>query len=164
MRAALATATLSLLLLLTACGDDAPSATVSTTATSTIAPSTSVPLTTVRASTTAPPTTASPATTPAVTAAAPTTPAPTTTPPTTVDPGRIEVDADTDPVRTVPVPLGTPVTLVVRSATAEEFHLHGYDLELTGSEVTFQFTADQAGTFELETHDSGRLVVILQVG
>lgn len=162
MRLLLATVTLPVLLVVAACGDDGASG----TATTTLAPAaTTTPL---------PATTAAPASSTAVTTAAATTTTPitttpitttaTTTPATTVDVGRIEVDADTDPVRTVSVPLGTPVTLVVRSAVEQEFHLHGYDLELAGTEVTFRFTADQAGTFELETHDTGRQVVILQVG
>jgi hypothetical protein len=74
-----------------------------------------------------------------------------------------EVDADAGVPSTGTVPVGTAVTITIRSATAQEFHLHGYDLELTGTEVTFQFTADVAGTFAVESHDSEQPVFDLVV-
>jgi hypothetical protein len=51
----------------------------------------------------------------------------------------------------------------VTSSESHEFHLHGYDIELEGTEVTFEFTADQVGDFELETHDTGELILELSV-
>jgi hypothetical protein len=75
----------------------------------------------------------------------------------------IEVDADSGTPLTQSVPLGTEVSIRVTSATPDEWHLHGYDIELTGNDVTFQFTATQAGEFELEGHDSGALVLLLTV-
>jgi hypothetical protein len=113
------------------------------------------------AATTAAATTTTVATTVATTAAATTTAATATT----VDPGLIEVDADAvrDTPMTATVPLGTNVTIVVRSATDQEFHLHGYDIEDSGTEVTFNFTADQAGEFELESHDTEAVLLILTV-
>jgi ferric-dicitrate binding protein FerR (iron transport regulator) len=144
---------------LVACGDDGSSAPATTgvvgttSAVTTVAPTSAAPSTAV--ATTAIPTTAAAATTTSV--------APPTATPTTVDVGRIEVNADTDPVRTVTVPLGTPVSLTVRTATAQEFHLHGYDLSLAGTEVLFQLTADRTGSFELESHDTGQLLLVLEV-
>jgi hypothetical protein len=159
MRITLAAGALAIALALTACGDDDSSATT------TPAPSTAASTTRASSTAAAPSTTA---TSVAPTSAAPTTSTPTTQPttaaPTTVDVGTIVVDADNDPLRTVSVPLGTAVTLTVRSAMAQEFHLHGYDLELSGTEVVFQFTADLPGSFELESHDSEGPIVVLQVG
>ena len=66
----------------------------------------------------------------------------------------------------VPVPVGSPVRLAVTSDVADEIHVHGYDLEKTvqpGSTATFDFTATQTGTFEVETHESGLLLLKLVV-
>jgi len=73
------------------------------------------------------------------------------------------IDADAGETQEVSVALGTPMTIRVRSSQADEFHLHGYDLKLTGTDVTFNFVADRLGEFELETHDSGQLVMMLTV-
>jgi len=58
---------------------------------------------------------------------------------------------------------GSPVKIRIVSAEQGEFHLHGYDIELTGVEVNFDFVADQPGTFELEEHDTGDLLLTLEV-
>ncbi|HET8970448.1 MAG TPA: hypothetical protein VFN19_05255 [Candidatus Nanopelagicales bacterium] len=66
----------------------------------------------------------------------------------------------------VPVPLGSPVVIKVTSDVADEVHLHGYAIEKevsAGGTARFDFTADQAGTFELETHESGLLLAKLVV-
>ena len=73
------------------------------------------------------------------------------------------IDADSNEVQETSVALGTPMTIRIRSSVADEFHLHGYDLELTGTDVTFNFVADRLGEFELEMHDSGAKVLILTV-
>lgn len=75
----------------------------------------------------------------------------------------ILVDADVGETQEVSVALGTPITIRVRASQSDEFHLHGYDLELTGTDVTFNFVADRLGEFELETHNSGQLVLMLSV-
>jgi heme/copper-type cytochrome/quinol oxidase subunit 2 len=67
----------------------------------------------------------------------------------------------------VPVDLGEQVTLTVTSDTADEFHLHGYDLEaelVPGEPATLTFTADIAGVFEGELHEAGTVLLGLQVG
>lgn len=66
----------------------------------------------------------------------------------------------------VAVPVGSPVELTVTSDVADVIHVHGYDLEQAvspGAPVTFDFTADQTGTFEVETHESGLLLLKLVV-
>lgn len=75
----------------------------------------------------------------------------------------IEVDADSGTPGTQTVPLGTPVTLHIVTATEQEFHLHGYDIEDGGTNVTINFVADQAGSFELESHDTEELLFTLVV-
>lgn len=64
---------------------------------------------------------------------------------------------------TASVMTGSPVLIRVVSAEQHEFHLHGYDIELTGVEVNFDFVADQPGSFELEEHESGDLLLTLEV-
>lgn len=75
----------------------------------------------------------------------------------------IEVDLEDGAPATASVLLGQEVTIVVTAAEEHEFHLHGYDLELTGDDVKFEFVADKAGEFELETHDTEELVLTLTV-
>lgn len=75
----------------------------------------------------------------------------------------IYIDADDGSTQQATVPLGSPVNVHVRSSREDEFHLHGYDIELRGIDVTFSFTADRLGSFELEGHDSGRQLLILTV-
>jgi hypothetical protein len=59
------------------------------------------------------------------------------------------------------VPLNSTVSITVTSATSQEFHLHGYDLEKAGTKVTF--TADQPGDFELESHATEKVLFVLTV-
>jgi len=52
------------------------------------------------------------------------------------------------------------------SDVAESLHVHGYDktLELKpGKQASLEFKADTKGIFEVETHESGKLVFKLQV-
>ena len=106
------------------------------------------------ASTTAPATSLAPTSTPApsTTTAEPTTTVATTPPSTAPSALTIRCDADSGENPTFDVPLGTEVTLIASSATEREYHLHGYDLELTGTTVTFQFTANIPGPSELTEH------------
>lgn len=58
----------------------------------------------------------------------------------------------------VAVALGSTVTLEVTSDTADEIHLHGYDLSTPvtpGAPAVLTFTADIPGVFELELEESG---------
>ena len=95
-------------------------------------------------------------TTPSIesTTIAPTTVTPMTTAPATTGPTSLTLrcDADSGESPVFEVPLGTSVTLVATSSIEREYHLHGYDIELTGKEVTFMFTADLPGPHELTEH------------
>ncbi len=107
--------------------------------------------------------------------ASPTDPAPTSPPTSSADKDipeagsppsevvNIFVDVADGVVQEAAVPLGTPVNIRVRSSAEDEFHLHGYDLELRGTDVLFTFTADRLGNFLLEGHDSGQRLLTLTV-
>lgn len=66
----------------------------------------------------------------------------------------------------VKVAKGTQVRLLITSDTADEVHVHGYEIEKelpAGQQATVDFTADQTGLFEVETHESGLQLVQLEV-
>ncbi len=72
----------------------------------------------------------------------------------------------TPPPSRVEVPLGSAVVLRVGSDVADQIHVHGYELEqdvAAGGTTTFEFTADQSGLFEVETHETALLLLQLQV-
>ncbi|MFN8021991.1 MAG: hypothetical protein U0Q03_10730 [Acidimicrobiales bacterium] len=81
----------------------------------------------------------------------------------------VTVGLDSSPERIERVPLGATIALAVTNPTAaDEFHLHGFDLgdgvEMpAGQTETFTFVADQAGSFELESHATGEVLMILEV-
>lgn len=67
----------------------------------------------------------------------------------------------------VSVDSGEQVTLRVTSDTADEVHVHGYDLtEAVGPDTPLElsFVADIPGQFEVELHDSGAVLVELAIG
>ncbi|HEX6194902.1 MAG TPA: hypothetical protein VFZ37_03265 [Jiangellaceae bacterium] len=71
------------------------------------------------------------------------------------------------PFDTYEVARGADVRIEVTSDTADELHLHGYDLGLEvepGEPAVLEFTADIEGRFELETHELGLPVLQLEVG
>lgn len=126
-------------------------------------------------------TTAAAATTAADTPALTEPPAPTTTAPTSAAGPTASVGADgevtiavtvgTDDAttlgqRTETVPRGAPVRLRLLAPGAEEYHLHGYDVEQkapAGQPVVISFTADQVGTFALESHRTEDVLLTLVV-
>jgi hypothetical protein len=66
----------------------------------------------------------------------------------------------------IKVARGATVRLVVTSDVADELHVHGYDREVTlpaRTPTTLEFTADQAGLFEVETHETDTVLFQLQV-
>ena len=104
-------------------------------------------------------------------AASTSSPPATTTAPATPAGQRIEVTVTggqaTGDTGRVPVAAGEHVTLVVTSDTADELHLHGYDLSADlepGVPATVEFDATIPGVFEVELHDAGTQLLSLQVG
>jgi hypothetical protein len=80
----------------------------------------------------------------------------------------VTVGVDSDPGRIEDVELGQQVELTLTNPDADdEFHLHGYDLggDVTkkGESKTFSFTATEIGEFELESHVTGEVLVVVKV-
>lgn len=66
----------------------------------------------------------------------------------------------------IKVKAGQTVLITAVSDAEDELHIHGYDKELElapGKPTSVQFTANMKGTFEVETHESGKLVAKLVV-
>jgi len=66
----------------------------------------------------------------------------------------------------IKVKAGQTVLITAISDADEELHIHGYDKELElspGKPASVKFTANMKGTFEVETHKSGKLVAKLVV-
>ena len=66
------------------------------------------------------------------------------------------------------VPLGSSVRItVVNPNGADEIHVHGYDIstgELAqGQEAVIEFVASNAGTFDIESHVSEEVVLVLTI-
>ena len=80
----------------------------------------------------------------------------------------VTVGTDSGADRRESVALGAPVTVnLVNPGGDDEFHLHGYDLSTgetpKGVTSSISFTAEKAGEFELESHVSGEVLVVLVV-
>jgi heme/copper-type cytochrome/quinol oxidase subunit 2 len=75
----------------------------------------------------------------------------------------IDIDADAAEPTTQTVAKGSTVSLHITAADVHEFHVHGYDVESEGTDVTITFVADEAGEFEVETHDTEEVVFTLVV-
>jgi len=104
-----------------------------------------------------------------------------TTPPTTVDSTTpttiaddgvvrisVTVGVDSGPDRVEEVSVGESVELtIVNPDDDDEFHVHGFDLggEETpaGEEKAFAFTVTEAGDFEVESHVTGEVLVVIRV-
>ena len=66
------------------------------------------------------------------------------------------------------VALGDDVRITLVNPTQEdEYHLHGYDIVskkmAPGAPATLSFTANVAGTFELESHVTNEVLVVLEI-
>ena len=112
----------------------------------------------------------------APTSAPVTTPTPGDGPSNTADPSKDQADVVVNVTvangkvspsgASIKVAAGQSVLITAISDADEELHIHGYDkeLELTpGKSASVKFTADMKGTFEVETHKSGKLVAKLVV-
>ncbi|WP_149359103.1 cupredoxin domain-containing protein [Lolliginicoccus suaedae] len=66
----------------------------------------------------------------------------------------------------VEIPLGTSIALTITADTADEIHVHGYDLTaeaVPGQPATIEFIADLPGVFEVEMHEAGTVITQLRV-
>lgn len=81
----------------------------------------------------------------------------------------VVVGLDDGPERVDTVPLGSPVELLLTNPEADdEFHVHGYDLGAgtevpAGETLTLSFVADRAGLFEVESHITHDVLLLLLV-
>lgn len=73
-------------------------------------------------------------------------------------PRSLTCDADSGSAPSFNVAAGSNVTLVATSSREHEFHLHNYDIELSGTRVTFQFTATILGPSQLTLHPGHEVV------
>jgi hypothetical protein len=78
------------------------------------------------------------------------------------------VGTDSSPDRIEEVALGANVQVTLSNPNADdEFHLHGYDLSpgetKMGEASIISFTADKAGDFEIESHITEDVLVIIRV-
>jgi plastocyanin len=100
----------------------------------------------------------------------------TSTPSTTADPSGDRADVTinitvangkvTPSGATIKVTAGQTVLVTAVSDATDEVHIHGYDKQLPltpGKPASVKFTANMKGTFEIETHESGKLVAKLVV-
>jgi len=80
----------------------------------------------------------------------------------------VTVGVDSAADRVEQVALGSQVTLTLTNPNEDdEFHLHGYDLSPgetpKGETATITFTADKAGEFEVESHHTEDVLVVINV-
>jgi hypothetical protein len=85
-------------------------------------------------------------------------------------PTEISVIVGTDSAvdRVEEVPLGAQVNITLTNPSADdEFHLHEYDLSTgdtpKGEAAVISFTADKAGLFDLESHVTDEVLVIISI-
>jgi len=78
------------------------------------------------------------------------------------------VGEDSGPDRTETVALGSTVRIsLLNNESEDDFHLHGYDIASgevpVGEEAVIEFVADAAGEFELESHVTGEVLLVITV-
>ena len=78
------------------------------------------------------------------------------------------VGENSGPDRTETVALGSTVRIsLLNSASEDDFHVHGYDISSgevpAGEEAVIEFVADAAGEFELESHVTGEVLLVITV-
>ena len=87
----------------------------------------------------------------------------------TDEPTRIEVTVgvDSGDDRIEHVAAGAAVTLVITNGPeAAEYHVHGIDLEVAAEAdqtVTLDFAATATGPYEVEDHETGAVILVIEV-
>ena len=88
-----------------------------------------------------------------------------------VQEGPVQIDVvvgrDSGPQRVETVAAGADITLnITNPDAADEFHIHGIDLERAvdaGVMATFNFTVTEPGTYEVESHLTETVLVVIEV-
>ncbi len=79
----------------------------------------------------------------------------------------VVVGTDSGPQRREIVAKGAEIQLNITNPSADdEFHVHGYDISKESKRaemVTMNFTADQVGTFEVESHITEDVILVIEV-
>jgi hypothetical protein len=80
----------------------------------------------------------------------------------------VTVGTDSAVDRVAEVPLGSQVNITLTNPNADdEFHLHEYDLSTgdtpKGQAAVISFTADKAGLFDLESHVTDEVLLVISV-
>lgn len=81
----------------------------------------------------------------------------------------VTVGVDSGPDRIVQIPLGASVRVTLMNPdAADEYHLHGYEIESAsdvpaGAAVVIEFEATESGSFEIESHVSEQVLIVLEV-
>ena len=80
----------------------------------------------------------------------------------------VTVGTDSAADRVEEVPLGSQVNITLTNPNADdEFHLHDYDLSAgdtpKGESAVISFTADKAGLFDLESHVTDEVLVVISI-
>ena len=80
----------------------------------------------------------------------------------------VTVGTDSATDRVEEVPLGSQVNITLTNPNAnDEFHLHEYDLSTgdtpKGESAVISFTADKAGLFDLESHVTDEVLIVISV-
>lgn len=122
------------------------------------------------ASTTGAPSTSASGTTPAeTTSPASSTPETSSSTPVATGPVQITVavGVDSGEDRVEKVAFGSEVSLVITNGPdAAEYHVHGIDLEIAAEAdqtVTLTFVADVDGPYEVEDHETGAVILVIEV-
>ena len=78
----------------------------------------------------------------------------------------VVVGVDSSPDRVERVTAGSEITLnITNPNAADEFHVHGIDIEQAADEgqmATMNFTIDAAGIYEVESHITGDVFVVIE--
>lgn len=78
----------------------------------------------------------------------------------------ITVGVNSGPGRIEMVTVGSEITLnITNPNAADEFHVHGIDLDRSvdaGVMATFNFVVSAAGTYEVESHVTGGVLVVIE--
>lgn len=101
---------------------------------------------------------------------APATQPPATSPPTAPE-GPVQIDVvigvDSGPDRLELVRVGADVTVnITNHDAADEYHIHGIELERAvdaGVMATFNFAPTAPGTYEVESHETGEVILAIVV-
>ena len=80
----------------------------------------------------------------------------------------LTVGENTGPDMKQTVPLGASVRITVTNPNGpDEMHVHGYDISTgemaEGQEAVIEFVASNAGTFDIESHVSEEIMLVLTV-